>query len=211
MPNKLKSDGLGGFSGISPTLHPGAVKQFRALHIYIILLPELLTLLLNMQAYGITCLSMILSLQRTNETFNFINQTHHCYKTVPPHLNNIAFTRAGILILCLANLLLWALNLLLVCGDVHPNPGPNSVNSLAESSFSSSTTTDLLSNHLSIFHLNVQSILPRVDLVRSEADAYDIAVFSDSWLKPSIPNEEVLLENFYHLSGQTGVTDLVAG
>ena len=139
---------------------------------------------------------MILSLQRTNETFNFINQTHHCYKTVPPHLNNIAFTRAGILILCLANLLLWALNLLLVCGDVHPNPGPNSVNSLAESSFSSSTTTDLLSNHLSIFHLNVQSILPRIDLVRSEADAYDIAVFSESWLKPSIPNEEVLLEKF---------------
>ena len=65
-----------------------------------------------------------------------------------------------------------------------------------ENSFSSSTTTDLLSNHLSILHLNVQSILPKIDLVRSEADAYDIAVFSESWLKPSIPNEEVLVEKF---------------
>lgn len=196
MPHKVKTDGLGGFSGISNTLKLGAVKQLRALHLYTVLVPVLLTLLLDAQAYNIISLSMILSLQRANETYKFINQAHHCCKTVPLHLNNIAFTRAGILFLCLANLLLWALNLLLACGDVHPNPGPNSVNSLDESSFSSSTTTGLLSNHLSIFHLNVQSILPKIDLVRSEADAYDIAVFSESWLKPSIPDEEVLLENF---------------
>ena len=75
MPYKLKSDGLGGFFGISHTLKLGAVKQFRALHLYIILLPVLLTLLLNTQAYNIISLSMILSLQRANETFKSRNTT----------------------------------------------------------------------------------------------------------------------------------------
>lgn len=210
MPNKLKSDGLGGFSGISYTLRLGAVKQLRTLHFYIILVPVLLTLFLNIKAYNIISLSMILSIQRANETFRFI-QAHHNCKTLPPHLDNIAFTRTGIQLLCFVNFLLWSLNLLLACGDVHPNPGPNSVNSLDERSFSSLNTTELLSNHLSIFHLNVQSILPKLDLLRCEVDAYDIAVFSESWLKPSTPNEDIILEIFCLLSGQTGVIDLVEG
>lgn len=99
MPHKVKTDGLGGFSGISNTLKLGAVKQLRALHLYTVLVPVLLTLLLHAQAYNIISLSMILSLQRANETYKFINQAHHCCKTVPLHLNNIAFTRAGILFL----------------------------------------------------------------------------------------------------------------
>ncbi|MEW8547098.1 MAG: endonuclease/exonuclease/phosphatase family protein, partial [Candidatus Thiodiazotropha sp.] len=154
-----------------------------------------LILFQNTQAYNIMSLSMILSLQRSNETFRFINQAHRCCKPVLLHLDNIAFTRAGILFLSLANFLLWSLSLLM-CGDVHPNPGPNSVNSLDESSFSSSSTIEMLSNHLSIFHLNIQSLLPKIDLVRCETDAYDVAVFTESWLKPSIPNEDILLEHF---------------
>ena len=77
MPDKLKSDGLGGFSGLSHTLRLGAVKQLRVLHFYIVLIPVLLTLFLNVKAYDIISLSMILSLQRANETFRFINQVHH--------------------------------------------------------------------------------------------------------------------------------------
>ena len=38
----------------------------------------------------------------------------------------------------------------------------------------------MLSNHLSIFHLNVQSLLPKIDLLRGEAEAYDNLVFSET-------------------------------
>ena len=59
-------------------------------------------------------------------------------------------------------------------GDVHPNPGPNSVNTEHESSsFSSTTSQDILTNHLSIFHLNVQSMLPKIDLIRAESELYE--------------------------------------
>ena len=54
----------------------------------------------------------------------------------------------------------------------------------------------MLSNHLSIFHLNVQSLLPKIDLLRGEAEAYDILVFSEMWLKPVIGNDTILIENF---------------
>ena len=91
--------------------------------------------------------------------------------------------------------LLWSLNLLLACGNIHPNPGPKTVKSLNENSFSSLTDTELLSNHLSIVQVNVQSILPKLDLVGCEVDAYDI-VFNDSWLKPSTPNKDIILEHF---------------
>ena len=85
-------------------------------------------------------------------------------------------------------------------GDVHPNPGPNSVNTEHESSsFSSTTSQDILTNHLSIFHLNVQSLLPKIDLIRAESELYDIAVFSETWLKPNISDTEIALLNFLPL------------
>ena len=55
---------------------------------------------------------------------------------------------------------------------------------------------EMLSKHLSILHLNIQSLLPKIDLIRSESDAYDIMVFSDSWLKSDIPDNDIQLESF---------------
>ena len=51
---------------------------------------------------------------------------------------------------------------LLLSGDIEINPGSDSV----EGSFSScdtlsATSFETLSNHLSIFHLNIQSIVPK--------------------------------------------------
>ena len=95
------------------------------------------------------------------------------------------------------------------CGDVHPNPGPGSDNDLADVSQSNSNDSfGMLSNHLSIFHLNVQSFLPKFGLLRGEAEAYDILVISETWLKPVIENDTTLIENLCHLSGKTGVTVL---
>ena len=87
--------------------------------------------------------------------------------------------------------------LILLSGDVEVNPGPDSAE---DTSFTcddqSFTSFETLSNHLSVFHLNIQSLVPKIDIVRSEADAYDILVFSESWLNPNISNDKIHIENF---------------
>ena len=82
---------------------------------------------------------------------------------------------------------LWLINLILKCGDIHANPGPGSVSTTSESS--SVDSFQYLSNNLSIFHLNIQSLLPKVDISRGEAVVYELLVLSESWLKPNISNE----------------------
>ncbi|MCG8092513.1 MAG: hypothetical protein JAZ17_02615 [Candidatus Thiodiazotropha endolucinida] len=55
---------------------------------------------------------------------------------------------------------------------------------------------DELSNHLSILHINIQSLYPKLDQVKCEAQSYDIIVFTESWLKPDIKDENITIENF---------------
>ena len=77
------------------------------------------------------------------------------------------------------------------------NPGPGSVQGSTDSSFDSSESHfEIISNHLSILHLNVQSIVPKLDLIRSESDLYDILIFSESWVKPETQNETLYIEKF---------------
>ena len=45
-------------------------------------------------------------------------------------------------------------------------------------------------------HLNIQSIVPKLDLIEGEASAYDVIVFSESWLNPRIPNASICIEHF---------------
>ena len=47
-------------------------------------------------------------------------------------------------------------------------------------------------NHLSLFsfeYTHVQSLVPKMDIIQNEADAFDIVVFSESWLKPNIADD----------------------
>ena len=81
------------------------------------------------------------------------------------------------------------------CGDVELSPGPDSVDGITDSSLNSTVSSiGFLSNHLSIFHLNIQNILPKLDLIK--CDAYDVLVFSESWLKPEAKNDSLGIENF---------------
>ena len=45
-------------------------------------------------------------------------------------------------------------------------------------------------------HLNIQSIQPKLDLVKCESHAYDILIYSESWLKSEIKDNDILIENF---------------
>ena len=74
--------------------------------------------------------------------------------------------------------------LILLSGDVELNPGPDSDEGNTNSSHNGSF--EMLTNHLSILHLNIQSLLPKLDLVAAESEAYDLLIFSESWLKLEI-------------------------
>ena len=101
------------------------------------------------------------------------------------------------MLLIVAVLTSWMIFLTLLSGDIEVNPGPDSVEGSADSSSDSSISSmEVLSNHLSIFHLNIQSIVPKLDLIKCEADAYDVLVFSESWLKPEVRDENISIENF---------------
>lgn len=95
-------------------------------------------------------------------------------------------------------LALWLICLrIAIFGDVHPNPGPLSVSS--DSSFTSSATvlsSVNLSRHLSFVHYNVQSILPKLDILFTELFEFDILAFSETWLNPSVSSND-LLQSFH--------------
>ena len=57
--------------------------------------------------------------------------------------------------------------LTLLSGDVEVNPGPDSVEDTSFTSDDQSVTSfETLTNHLSVFHLNIQSLVPKIDIVR---------------------------------------------
>ena len=66
----------------------------------------------------------------------------------------------------------------------------------ALSSDRSSMRRELYAALQSILHRNGQSIVPKLDLIRSEADLYDILIFSESWVKSETQNETLYIENF---------------
>ena len=91
----------------------------------------------------------------------------------------------------------WIFILILLSGDVEVHPGPDFVESSTDTNDSlSSASFNSLANHLSILHLNIQSILPKIDLVRGQATAHDILIFTESWLKPTTNNNAIQIENF---------------
>lgn len=81
--------------------------------------------------------------------------------------------------------------LLLISGNVQPNPGPDVVTSF-------NTPTDKSSTGLRIVHLNVRSIFTKFDMLRIWADPTDadIMVLSEIWLKNSIPNKDISIVGY---------------
>ena len=104
-----------------------------------------------------------------------------------------------ILIVCFVT---WLYILLLCSGDVHPNPGPTSSASNASFSSLSSNMSDLLhemlnqNHHLSFVHYNVQSLLPKIDLLQAELQNFDIIALTETWLHAGIDTEELMLQPF---------------
>ena len=65
------------------------------------------------------------------------------------------------------------------------------------SSVSSILSLEQYQDLFSILHLNIQSILPKIDLVRCESVAYDVMIFTESWLNPTVSNDEISIKHFH--------------
>ena len=128
MLKKLRSDGLVGFHGVSTTINFGARKQIDNRCIKLMIILALTTLLHAIQAYNISGLSLILSLQHSNEIYRLIKRNRQNYKILTKAPWNVEFSRSCFKALLIIDSLLWLFELISLSGDVHTNSGPNSVN-----------------------------------------------------------------------------------
>lgn len=81
--------------------------------------------------------------------------------------------------------------LLLLSGNIELNPGPD-INCL-------STPIEFKSRSgLGVIHLNVRSLLPKLDLAKiwAKSTDADILVFSETWLKKSITDKDIAIEGY---------------
>ena len=115
---------------------------------------------------------------------------------------NIFFTFWMILSLLYIVSATWLAFLLLLAGDVHPNPGPSRSSSVSsDSSTPTSMSNSLfnslnLSHSLSFVHYNVQSILTKLDTLYAELYEFDILAFTETWLSPAVDPTDLLLESY---------------
>ena len=71
--------------------------------------------------------------------------------------------------------------LLMLCGDIHPNPGP--------------TNNDAT---LSIVHNNICSLRGKADLVYAELNNFDIITISETWLYDEFEVDKILMPGYSH-------------
>ena len=102
---------------------------------------------------------------------------------------------------------LYKLLFLFLCGDVELNPGPDEQSERSFQSFySKSYSSDLLDysldtsvfikKHISIVHLNVRSLLPKIDQLSVEFQHFDIIALTETFLDNSIPNENISIPGY---------------
>lgn len=72
--------------------------------------------------------------------------------------------------------------LLLICCDIHPNPGPD--------------TSKYEMCNLQIVNLNVNSLRFKTDLLQAELGDYDIICVTETKLNNNISNDDISIENF---------------
>ncbi|MCG8047724.1 MAG: reverse transcriptase domain-containing protein [Candidatus Thiodiazotropha endolucinida] len=127
------------------------------------------------------------------------------FKKIEPSRNarkNSNFTLHCIMLLFVADFVIWLSIILLLAGDVQPNPGPQSISTSSSSTASFSTTPGdffpslSLNHNLSFVQYNVQSIINKLDLLHAELFEVDILAFTETWLNPGTPDDELFLQSY---------------
>ncbi len=48
----------------------------------------------------------------------------------------------------------------------------------------------------SVYHVNIQSLLPKLDIIEQEIQPYDVAIFTETWLNDKIQDDSLTIPNF---------------
>ena len=131
---------------------------------------------------------------------------------------NLKFTQRLTFYFFITCFVIWLAVLLLLSGNVHPNPGPLSLSSVGSTSSSSSSSfADAvfdplnLDYHLSFVQYNVQSIAPKLDILHAELHAFDILAFTETWLSASTLTNDLLFQSYHPPERKDRVEDRHGG
>ena len=81
-------------------------------------------------------------------------------------------------------------------GDIESNPGPNSFSEV--DSLCSNITDSIASCKLFKFiHLNVRSLIPKIDQIYMEFNHYDIIALTETFLSEDISDESLQMQGYY--------------
>ena len=163
----------------------------------IMLLSAFINFLFHPQQTIISFHNIQLVLKENNHLSKLIKSAHkRRFILSCKNLNNLRFLTNlfGIFIAML--LITWLISLILCCGDIHPNPGPLSSSSSSSNTSISSVSLSSYESHLSVCHLNIQSILPKIDILQHEMQAFDVYVFTETWLNDGINDSQIKVVNF---------------
>ncbi len=94
------------------------------------------------------------------------------------------------------HLLTYILLRIILSGDVHINPGPNSSRLNSSSSTFQVLKVWIFLRIISFVHYNVQSIVQKLDVLYAELREFDILAFTETWLSPSVLQSDLLLDSF---------------
>ena len=93
--------------------------------------------------------------------------------------------------------------LIILSGDIELNPGPSLLSESDVSSVSSMSDpvfdefNACLDAYTSFVHINIQSLIPKLDIINVELSNIDVLCFSETWLNQSTNSEDILLDGFH--------------
>ncbi|CAB4012961.1 Hypothetical predicted protein [Paramuricea clavata] len=90
--------------------------------------------------------------------------------------------------------ILWTGSLVLLAGDICPQPGPGATNTISEK-----VGFDVKSRGLKIAHLNIRSLPSKLDELvvgMTNSKSFDILTLSETWLNPDISEDEINISGY---------------
>ena len=83
-----------------------------------------------------------------------------------------------------------------VFGDISENPGPSDTDSSYSDISKDSLDLSIFENNFSVVHYNIQSLANKVDQLQIELSRFYIITLSETWLNPSISDNDIMFQNF---------------
>jgi hypothetical protein len=116
-----------------------------------------------------------------------VNKSHCC-----PEIHKLQVkTNNSIFVLKCLNFFI-VLCILLIISGIEINPGISSSSSSDLDNISA--VSELINNTFSFLHLNIRSIVSKIDMISAEYSCHDILSFTESWLNENASIDQQCLE-----------------